>query len=109
MSELLTIRIGIDPEIGRVGGLLRRPHSLFIALGIAAGVYVAVLFARRKGFADDDSYGVALAAIIGGLIGARALFVIENWGQLEGGLWGAFQINEGGISIYGAIIGGTLG
>ena len=108
MLELLTIKIGIDPNIGHIGGLMLAWHGVFIALGIAAGVYVAVLMARRKGFLDDDSYSVAFAAVVGGIIGARALFVVENWGQLEGNLWNAFRINEGGISVYGGIIGGVL-
>jgi len=108
VSELLTIKIGVNPDIGYIGGLMLAWHGVFIALGIAAGVYVAVLMARRKGFLDDDSYSVAFAAVIGGIIGARALFVAENWGQLEGNLWNAFRINEGGISVYGGIIGGIL-
>ena len=108
MSELLTIKIGVNPDIGHIGGLMLAWHGVFIALGIAAGVYVAVLMARHKGFIDDDSYSVAFAAVIGGIIGARALFVAENWGQLEGNLWNAFRINEGGISVYGGIIGGIL-
>ncbi|MGD0766298.1 MAG: prolipoprotein diacylglyceryl transferase [Dehalococcoidia bacterium] len=109
MLGLLTIKIGINPNIGHIGGLTLAWHGVFIALGIAAGVYVAVLMARRKGFIDDDSYSIAFAAVVGGIIGARALFVAENWGQLNGNLWNAFRINEGGISVYGGIIGGTLG
>lgn len=109
MLQPFIIKIGLDPEIGRIGGLAIAWHGVFIALGIAAGVYVALLMARRKGFVDDDSYGAALAAVITGIIGARTLFVVENWGQLEGDFWGAFQISEGGISVYGGIIGGIIG
>jgi prolipoprotein diacylglyceryl transferase len=107
--ELLTIKIGIDPNIAQIGGLMLAWHGVFIALGIAAGVYVGTLMARRKGFVDDDSYGVAMAAVIFGIVGARALFDAENWGQLDGNIWNAFRINQGGISIYGGIIGGIAG
>jgi phosphatidylglycerol:prolipoprotein diacylglycerol transferase len=109
MLEPLTIQIGIDPTIGHMGGLMLAWHGVFIAVGIAAGVYVAVLMARRKGFLDEDSYNVAMAAVIGGIVGARALFVAENWGQLDGNIWNALRINEGGISVYGGIIGGIVG
>jgi len=108
MSELLTIKIGIDPNIGHIGELMLAWHGVFIALGIAAGVYVAVRMARRKGFIEDDAYSVAMAAVLGGIIGARALFVAENWGQL-GAFGDAFRLNEGGISVYGGIIGGIVG
>ncbi len=83
---LLTIEIGLDPEIGRIGGLLVTWHGLFLALGIGAGVYVAVQMARRKGFVDEDSYSVALVAVIAGIVGARALFVAENWQKFGGTL-----------------------
>ncbi|MGA2285040.1 MAG: prolipoprotein diacylglyceryl transferase family protein [Dehalococcoidia bacterium] len=107
MSEPLTIKIAINPEIGHIGGLVLAWHGLFIALGIAAGVYVAVLMARRKGFIQEDAFAVAIAAVVGGIIGARALFAAENWGQI-GGFGGVLSVNQGGISVYGGIIGGII-
>jgi len=107
---LLTINIGIDPEIQEFGGLLLTWHGVFTAVGIAAGVYMAVLMGRRLGFIDDDVYSAALVGIPCGIVGARALFVVERWGDrgLEDVI-DIFRINEGGISIYGALIGGVLG
>jgi phosphatidylglycerol:prolipoprotein diacylglycerol transferase len=107
---LLTINIDIDPEIRQFGGLLLTWHGVFTAVAIAAGVYVAVLIGRRLGFIEDDVYSVALVAIPCGIVGARALFVFERWG--EPGLDEALdiiRINEGGISIYGAVLGGIAG
>jgi phosphatidylglycerol:prolipoprotein diacylglycerol transferase len=110
LLTLLTIEIGIDPEITEFGGLLLTWHGVFTALGIAVGVYVAVMLARRDGFVDDDVYSVALIAIPCGIIGARALYVLENWGDSNlDNVIDIFRINEGGISIWGAIIGGVLG
>ena len=37
---LLTIEIGIDPEIRQFWGLLLTWHGVFTAVGIAAGVYI---------------------------------------------------------------------
>ena len=107
---LLTIEIDIDPEIREFGGLLLTWHGVFTAVGIAVGVYVGVLLARRLGFIDDDVYSVALVAIPAGIIGARALWVAERWG--DPGIDTAIDIlrvNEGGISIFGAVIGGIVG
>jgi len=39
VPEPLTIKIGINPEIGHIGGLMLTWHGVFVALGIAAGVY----------------------------------------------------------------------
>lgn len=107
---LLTIDIGIDPEIREFGGLLLTWHGVFTAVGIAAGVYVAVIIGRRLGFIDDDVYSVALIAIPCAIIGARALFAVERWGTpgLDDPV-DIVRINEGGISIFGAVLGGVAG
>jgi phosphatidylglycerol:prolipoprotein diacylglycerol transferase len=104
---LLTIKIGIDPEIGKLGGLLLTWHGVFIALGIALGVWLGVWFGRRAGFTEDDAYTAALIGVPAGIVGARALFVIENRELFSDDLLDIFRINEGGISLYGALIFGV--
>ncbi len=103
------IKIGIDPDIAQFGGLLLTWHGVFTAIGIALGVWVAVKMAARAGFIEDDAYTIALVVVPSGIVGARALFVIENWDLFSDDLLDVFRVNEGGISIYGALIGGTLG
>ena len=103
------IKIGIDPEIARFGGLLLTWHGVFVAIGIALGVWVAVKMADRAGFIEDDSYTIALVGVVAGIVGARALFVAENWNLFSDTPLDIFRINEGGISIYGALIGGVVG
>jgi phosphatidylglycerol:prolipoprotein diacylglycerol transferase len=103
------IKIGIDPEIGHFGGLVLTWHGVFVAIGIAVGVWVAVRMAARVGFIEDDSYTIAMVGVVAGIIGARVLFVAENHSLFAGKPLDVFRINEGGISIYGALIGGVLG
>ena len=106
---LLTIEIGIDPVIREFGGLVLTWHGIFTAVGIAAGVFVAVIVGRRLGFLEDDVYSVALIAIPCGIIGARALYVLERWSRFSSDPVDILRLNEGGISIYGAILGGLVG
>jgi len=105
----LVIKIGIDPQITKIGGLEIAWHGVFTAVGVICGVAVAAFFARRAGFGEDTIYNSALCLVIGGIVGARALYVLENHSQFEHDLLDVFAINAGGISIYGALIGGTLG
>ncbi|HXF50063.1 MAG TPA: prolipoprotein diacylglyceryl transferase family protein, partial [Dehalococcoidia bacterium] len=103
--RLLTITIGIDPEIAKFGGLLLTWHGVFTAVGIAAGVYFAVLAARKVNYLnDDEAYTIALIGVPSAIIGARALYVMERWDEeFAHDLWSIFAVNEGGISIYGAV------
>jgi phosphatidylglycerol:prolipoprotein diacylglycerol transferase len=105
----LVIKIGIDPQIAKIGGLEIAWHGVFTAVGVICGVAVGAFFGRRAGFNEDTIYNTALALVIGGIIGARTLFVLENLDQFDDDPLDVFAINAGGISIYGALIGGTLG
>jgi phosphatidylglycerol:prolipoprotein diacylglycerol transferase len=109
IATLLSIDIGIDPTILNEGGVEITWHGLFTAIGVVMGVAVATYFARKAGYKEDQIYNVALALVIGGIIGARLLYVIENWSDFENDLGNIFEVNTGGISIYGALIGGTIG
>jgi phosphatidylglycerol:prolipoprotein diacylglycerol transferase len=104
----LSIRIHIDPNIGELGPLLLTWHGVFTAVGIGAAVLITAFFARRRGILEDDIYNIALVAIPGGIIGARVLFVIENWAFFQDNLRDILSVNEGGISVYGGLIGGAL-
>jgi phosphatidylglycerol:prolipoprotein diacylglycerol transferase len=102
---LLTIDIGLNPNLLRVGGLLITWHGVITAVAIVVGVSVAVSLGKRFNYGEDDGYSIALAGVLGGIVGARALYVMENWKSLDMP-WEMFRITEGGISIWGAIIGG---
>jgi phosphatidylglycerol:prolipoprotein diacylglycerol transferase len=107
--HLLSITIGMNPNIGEFGPLQLTWHGIFTAVGIAGGVYVGAWLGRRQGFTEDDAYSIALVGVPAGIIGARALYVLENRVRFEGQWLDVLRINEGGISIYGAVIGGVLG
>lgn len=106
---LLSIEIGIDPVILDKWGIEVTWHGLFTALGVIIGVAVATAFARRAGYQEDTIYNVALCLVIGGIVGARALYVIENFSDFKDDPLDIIRVNTGGISIYGALIGGAIG
>jgi phosphatidylglycerol:prolipoprotein diacylglycerol transferase len=64
--------------------------------------------ATGRGILEDEIYNIALWSVPAGIIGARALFVIEHASSFRHDLVGVFALNEGGISIYGGLILGAL-
>jgi len=108
LLTLLAIAIDIDPEIGKFGPFLITWHGLFTTIGIAVAVILTAYLATRRGVLEDDIYNVALWAVPGGIVGARLLFVLEHADSFRHNLGGVFALNEGGISIYGGLIGGAL-
>ncbi len=113
MTELLKISIGIDPNVFSVFGLLVTWHGVFTAIGIIAGVWLAVRIASspRVGIDIDTSYTIGMIVVACGLVGARAAYVLENYGDNPNidSFVDIFKVTEGGITIWGAMLGGALG
>ena len=80
---------------------------------IAAGMTLAIIFGlsqmKKFGIEPDRATDVIIGGIIGGVIGARAYYVIMNWQDYAGDWKSIFQTRNGGLAIYGGIIGGVLG
>ena len=80
---------------------------------IAAGVLLAVLLCgreeKRLGLPQDTVIDMAFWAIPLGIVGARTYYVIFNWQLFADDPLAVLRIWEGGIAIYGAVIGGLIG
>lgn len=109
MWELLTIEIPWDPNIVTIGGVVLTWHGLFTAVGILVGVQAALRIARVIGLDEDELYTLALVAVPAGIVGARGLFVIENWDFFGDNVSEIIALNEGGISVWGSLVTGVLG
>ncbi len=107
----LVIEIDIDPTIGSLGPFEITWHGLFTALGILAGVSLAVYLAKRDGIPAELSQEVAIVGVICAIVGARLFYVAEHWdSQFSNDIPRILTgINEGGITLYGGLIGGALG
>jgi phosphatidylglycerol:prolipoprotein diacylglycerol transferase len=107
----LTIVIDLDPNLFQVGPFLVTWHGVFSVLGIVAAARLgAYLLRRRDGLQPDRVYDMAVWMVVVGLLGARALFVWENYQQFTAGPWyKPLLLNEGGISQWGGIFGALLG
>jgi phosphatidylglycerol---prolipoprotein diacylglyceryl transferase len=104
-----TIVIDLDPNVAQFGPILITWHGIFSVIGIIAAARVGQVLLQRDGIAPERVYDMAVWMVVAGLIGARLLFVWENYQQFEGNLIRIVQINEGGISQWGGIFGALLG
>ena len=91
------------------GKLEVRWYGLIITLGILFAVaYVIFRGKKSEHVISDDIIDIALLTVILGVIGARAYYVLTTLDQYK--TFGeAIAIWNGGLGIYGGIIGGCLG
>jgi phosphatidylglycerol---prolipoprotein diacylglyceryl transferase len=107
---LLAIVIDLDPNIIRIGPLLITWHGVFSVLGIIAAARLGFwLLQKDIGEIKNSGDGLAWMVVLG-LIGARLLYVWENFQIFaHGQLLRIFALTEGGISQWGGLFGAALG
>lgn len=88
-----------------IGKLEIRWYGIFVTLGMVIAVLYTFYRARKKNVSTDDLLDLSLFTIFFGVIGARLYYVITYGGYT---FWEIFQIWNGGLAIYGGIIGGIL-
>ncbi len=105
--------LGIEPlminsEAIRIGSITVYWYGVLITCGIILAFVYSYFSAKREGIKTDDLLDIGIWAIITAVVGARLYYVLTSLEKYKGRFWDAFKIWEGGIAIYGAIIGGAL-
>jgi phosphatidylglycerol:prolipoprotein diacylglycerol transferase len=96
----------MQPEI-HLGPLTLQSFGLMMGLGFAvAGVFAAKRL-KEIGRPTDWAYEMVFAALVGGIVGARAWSVIENWDEAKDDLLGSI-FSGSGLVFYGGLLGGAL-
>lgn len=82
-------------------------YSITMLLAVLVGIYLSLKESKKQGMYTFIS-DLITYAIIFGIIGARLYYVIFNFDSYRNDLLSIFKIWEGGLAIYGALIGGFI-
>lgn len=82
-------------------------YSVTMLLAVLVGIYLSLKESKKQGM-YSFMLDLITYVIVSGIIGARLYYVIFNFDNYKNNLLSIFKIWEGGIAIYGAIIGGFL-
>ena len=105
----LSITIDIEPNLFRIGPFLVTWHGVFAVLGILAAARLGLWLLNKEGIdVSRGADGVTWMVVVG-LVGARLLYVWENFRAFSGNLLRVFAITEGGISQWGGLFGAMVG
>lgn len=108
MEVLATFTIGMDPDFDFWRFTLSW-HGLLTFLAVSLAVYLVARWGTREGLVADGIYSVAVWCIVGGIIGARLLHVLDLWPEIyRDDPVRIIKVWEGGIAVYGAILGGFV-
>lgn len=79
-------------------------YGIIIAAGMLAGVFLAANVAKKSGQNPDDYWDFFLWGALFSIAGARAYYVIFEWDYYKANPGKIFNLREGGLAIYGAVI-----
>src|SRR5438445_3851375 len=97
----------MKPEVHLLG-ISIKTFGVTFALGFLAGGLVVARRLRERGRPGEWAYGIVFAALVGGVVGARGYFVIQNYSQVKHDLLGSV-FSGTGLVWYGGAIGGAIG
>ena len=99
-----------SPIILEAGPLAMRWYGLFIALGIAVATLITSRELVRRGHDGTLALDALFFVIPLGFVGARIYHVLTDYDlYAEDPFPGVFEVWNGGLGIYGAVVGGFLG
>lgn len=93
----------------RIGSLTVHWYGILVALGFMAGYWTAQRRGRRDGLSPDAVADVVFWIFLGGILGARILFVITYWREeFAGKPLSLLFTTRSGFVFYGGLIGATI-
>jgi len=91
-----------------LGPLTIHMYGLMLLAGIAACIVITGRRWVARGGDWDLIFRVAVWGVGFGIVGARLYHVATSWNELPEEWWGPFAVWEGGLGIWGGILGGVL-
>jgi phosphatidylglycerol:prolipoprotein diacylglycerol transferase len=97
----------VQPEIDIIGISVKTFGVMFALAFLSCGLLIARRL-RELELPVDWAYEIVFAALLGGVIGARGYFLIQNYSQVRHNLLGSI-FSGSGLVWYGGAIGGAVG
>jgi phosphatidylglycerol:prolipoprotein diacylglycerol transferase len=98
----------LNPIAFTIGPLSVHWYGIILGLGALAGLLLAIQEGKRFGITPDFFLDLLLFGVPSAIIGARLYYVLFKWDYYSAHPLESFQIWNGGIAIYGALIGALI-
>lgn len=104
------LNLEINPgRVVELGPVTVHYYGAVIALGLMLAVMYALRHCGNVGISQDDLLDGVLWITPLAIVCARIYYVAFTWNEYKNDLWSVFAIWNGGIAIYGSVIGAIIG
>lgn len=98
----------LDPIAFSLGPITVRWYGIILGSAALVGLWLAVMEGKRFRISPDFFMDLLLIGVPSAIIGARIYYVAFKWDAYKNDLLEIFKIWNGGIAIYGALIGAMI-
>ena len=94
------------PQIFHIGKFFLPTYGFLVSLGVLLGLWISVRNSERLGYNGDKAWNLGILVVLCGIIGAKVLYVINEWGYYSANPKEIFSINT--LQAGGVFSGGLL-
>ena len=104
----LGLNFNISPAAFSIGAKDIYWYALIILTGFLCGLGFVCATCEKRGLKKDYVWDIAMLGLVCGIIGARIYYVLFALDEFKDAWLGVFEIWNGGLAIYGGIIGAVI-
>jgi len=97
----------MQPEL-QIGPLELKTFGLCFAAGFLAAAAVLARHFKELGKPPDWAYEMIVAGLVGGVVGSRLDYLLQNWDEVSDDLFGNV-VSGSGLVWFGGLVGGAIG
>ncbi|MDE6797089.1 MAG: prolipoprotein diacylglyceryl transferase [Ruminococcus sp.] len=95
----------INPTAFTIFGMNIQWYGIIITFGLVLALLYVMPKMKRFGLDAEKALDAIIGGVVGGIVGARTYYVIFNWDSYKGDIMAIINTRNGGLAIYGGIIG----
>ncbi|MDQ0196666.1 prolipoprotein diacylglyceryl transferase [Paenibacillus wynnii] len=100
--------LALDPIVFSVGSIPVHWYGLILGFGALVGLFLVIREGRRYGIPQEFFMDMLLLGFPSAIVGARIYYVAFKWNEYKDNPLDVFKIWNGGIAIFGALIGAII-
>ncbi len=95
------------PRLFHIGSFYLPTYGLLVATGVLIGLWISVRNSEKQGINGDDAWNLGILVVLAGIVGAKVLYVVNDWSDFAGNWRAIFSLNT--LQAGGVFSGGLIG
>jgi phosphatidylglycerol---prolipoprotein diacylglyceryl transferase len=97
----------VFPRLFHIGHFNMPTYGLLVSLGVLIGLWISVRNSQKQGIDPDNAWNLGIIVVMCGIIGAKVLYIIVDWGEYAAHPGEIFSLNT--LQAGGVFSGGLIG